>query len=496
MDNLLDINTLSYFSEGLNDIFFIIDFVDNEKQNYYSENIKKIIGYSPEELDKLPDKIHSLVDSRDYDKIRDILVELESNTHLNYVTLEYRIKPKNDSTIWLREFLKVVRDNEGNILEKHSVLFNITSLKEREFELEKENEALKELNATKDKFISIVSHDLRAPFTTLLGFTEILLNEKELSEEERNEYLKYIYEASKTELNLINCLLDWSRLQTGKIKVEPTRLNVKTTVANAIISLTPISVRKNIEIKIDIQPNLFMYADERLISQAILNLVSNAVRFSHPGKEVNIHSQRFKEGMIEIVIVDQGTGISEEGQDKLFRIDQKFITPSTEGDKGSGLGLTLVKEIINKHGGDIWFYSKVGEGSEFHITVPEAKNILLIVEDDESVISLYKKLVENNLPFFEIKTAANGYDAITLLKNIMPTIIITDHDMPLMNGTQFVEAVYKRDVNRSIPIIVISAKLDDDIIKTYAKLGVNKIVSKPINTQELINTIKESLFQY
>lgn len=495
MNNLVDTNTLSYFSAGLKDIFFVVNYIDNKKQNYYSENVKEVIGYSAEELEKLPEKHHSLIDAEDYEAIKKIFVDLESNDEINSATLEYRINSKDGKKIWLKELLKVVRNEEGLICEKHSVVFNVTSLKERELELEKINESLRELNAAKDQFISIVSHNLRAPFTTLLGFSEILLNEKDLSEEEKTEYLKYIYEASKTELNLINCLLDWSRLQTGKIKVEPTRLNVKNTVANAITSLTPITVRKNINVKIDIPSNLYMYADERLISQAILNLVSNAVRFTPAGKEVNIISQRFKEGMIEITVIDQGTGIPEEGQNKLFRIDQKFITPGTEGEKGSGLGLTLVKEIIDKHGGQVWFYSKLGVGSEFHITIPEAKNILLIVEDDEAVLALYKKIIESHTTNFEIRKAVNGYEAITLLKNFMPTIIITDHDMPLMNGIQFVEALYKKDSNRNIPVIIISAKLNDEIIRTYSKLGVNKILSKPIDSEKLINAIKECLFQ-
>ncbi|MCX7797119.1 MAG: response regulator [Melioribacter sp.] len=495
MSNLIDINTLSYFSRGLKDVFFVINYIDKKEQNYYSENVQDAIGYTSEDLDKLPEKLHSLIDEEDYEIVKKILIDLESDDKKNNAILEYKINTKDGKKIWLREILKVARNEEGIISETHSIIFNITTLRQREIELENINKSLRELNAAKDQFISIVSHDLRAPFTTLLGFSEILLNEKGLSEEERTEYLKYIYEASKTELNLINCLLDWSRLQTGRIKIEPTRLNVKNTIANAITSLIPITVRKNIDVKIDIPSNLYMYADERLISQAVLNLVSNAVRFTPSGKEVNIISQRFKEGMIEIVVIDQGTGIPEEGQSKLFRIDQKFITPGTEGDKGSGLGLMLVKEIIDKHGGQVWFYSELGKGSEFHITVPEAKNLLLIVEDDEAIIALYRKIIEKGMQNFEIKTAANGYEAMTLLKNFMPTVIITDHDMPLMNGVQFVEALYKKDSNRNIPVIIISAKLNDEIIRVYTKLGVNKIITKPIDSEKLINALKECLFQ-
>jgi len=235
-------------------------------------------------------------------------------------------------------------------------------------------------------------------------------------------------------------------------------------------------------------------ADERLFSQAIVNLVSNAIKYTNEGKEIHLSSQRFKAGMVEVIVRDEGMGISEENQTKLFRIDQKFSLAGTTGEKGSGLGLTLMKEIIDKHGGQVWFYSKVGEGSEFHFTIPEAKNLVLIVEDEIPVRTLYKKVIEAGLPNFEIKVADNGYEAISMLKDIIPTIIITDHDMPLMNGIQLVEALHKKESNRSVPVIVISAKLNDEITKSYSKLGVDKIIPKPVNLENLVDTMKECLY--
>ncbi|MEW6701387.1 MAG: hybrid sensor histidine kinase/response regulator, partial [Bacteroidota bacterium] len=393
------------------------------------------------------------------------------------------------------EFLRVERaPNSSVITEQKSVVLNITEVVLKEIELQKSQDQLKEQNTAKDKFISIISHDLRSPFTTLLGFSEILLNESDISEEEKNEYLRYIYDASRSQLNLINCLLDWSRLQTGRIKVEPVRLNVKTVVSTAVAPLTGDAIHKNIDVRIDIPVDLYIDADERLISQAVINLTSNAIKFTPEGKEVHLSSSRFKEGMIEIVVRDEGLGISEENQTKLFKIDQKFSLVGTGGEKGSGLGLTLVKEIIEKHGGQVWFYSQVGEGSEFHLTVPEAKNIVLLVEDDYGTRTLYKKIIEQALPNFEVKFADNGYEAIALYRNLLPTIIITDHDMPLMNGIQLVEAVQKKETNRTIPIIVISAKLNDEITKKYLRLGVDKVISKPVESNLLIQLIRECLY--
>lgn len=475
--------------------FFITYFEQkNHQNNIYSENLRNVIGYSPEEIEKLPEKFYSLVHEEDYNSVKKYLTDLEINKSINNSEISYRILSKNGIDIWLKELTKIIRDAQGLISSKQSLLIDITSIRNNELLLDKNISALKELNAAKDKFISIITHDLRAPFTTLLGFSEILLNEKDLTDDEKNEYIKYIYDASKTQLNLINCLLDWSRLQTGRIKIEPTRLNVKSIIGTAIAPLTGDAVRKNIDVKIDIPADLNITADERLINQAILNLTSNAIKFTPEGKEVHIFSQRFKEGLIEIVVKDEGLGISEENQSKLFKIDQKFVLAGTDGEKGSGLGLTLMKEIVEKHGGHVWFYSKEGEGSEFHFTVPEAKNLVLIVEDEPPVQELYKKVISQHLKNMEVKTVVNGYEAISLLKDFIPTLIITDHDMPLMNGIQLIEALYKRESNRTIPVIVVSAKLNDEISRTYSKLGVKKILQKPIDPDKLIEFIQECLY--
>jgi len=495
MDNSkIDINTLEKLVSSSSNLFFAVMNNASNDKFYYTSNVKEILGYSPKEISDMPEKHYSLIVKDDAENIIKSLSEFEINKSLNSLELTYRLNSKSGKCIWFKETLTVNRNGNGEIQESTSAVLNISSIKENEAETQKQLNLLKEQNASKDKFISIVSHDLRAPFTTLLGFSEILINESDITKEEKTEYLQYIYDSSKSQLDYINCLLDWSRLQTGRVKVEPTRLNVKTTIANAITPLTHNAVRKNIDIKMDINPDLHINADERLIGQAIVHLTNNAIKFSPKGKTIYISSSRFKEGMIEIVVRDNGTGISEENQSKLFRIDQKLVLEGTAGEKGSGMGLTLTKEIVEKHGGNIWLYSQPGEGSEFHITIPEAKNIVLIVEDEESILALYSKNIEKRLPYFEVHGAKNGYEAIGMIRELLPTIIITDHDMPLMDGIQLVEAMNKRESGRNIPVIVISAKIDDDIKRAYLKLGVDKIISKPPDLDRLIDIMKECLF--
>ncbi len=492
-ENQIDFHELEKFTHNLDKIAFIVKRYGLISETFITESIKDICGYSVDEVEKLPENIYSLIHADDNEKIKKELIEFETNPERNNAEFVYRIIDKNENIIWIKDFISLTRE-DGKITCRKSILLNINEIKKHEEELIKENEKLVDLNVQKDKFISIISHDLRSPFTTLLGFSEIMLNETDLTEEERTEYLKYIYDASKTQLNLINCLLDWSRLQTGRIKVEPVRLNVKFAVSNAIAPLTGDAVRKNIDVKMDIPAELAINADERLFGQAIVHLVSNAIKFTPEGKEVNITASRFKEGLIEIIVRDEGMGIAEENHSKLFRIDQKFSLQGTNGEKGSGFGLTLVKEIIDKHGGQVWFYSNIGEGSEFHITLPEAKNLILLVEDDEATKNLYKKYIESSLTNFEVVFANNGYEAINIYKQILPTVVITDHDMPLMNGIQLVEILQKRESNKTVPIIVISAKLNDEVTKKYSRLGVEKIIPKPVDQNLLITSIKECLY--
>ncbi len=485
-----DIELINEFIEGFTDLFCSIK---KGKSEFFSDSVFNCTGYLPKEIDRLPLKLFSIIHPEDLNKTINILSDFQKDNHKTNLELEYRILTKDGKTRLIKEFIHITRDESGSIKEQKNFYLNLGNGTIGE-EHQKKIEALKELNASKDKFISIVSHDLRAPFTTLLGFSEILLNEKDIAEEEKEEYLKYIYEASKSQLQLINCLLDWSRLQTGRVKVEPVRLNVKVAVSTAITPLTGDAVRKNIEIKQDIPPELNINADERLFAQAIFNLVSNAIKFSPEGKRIYIYSQRFKEGMIEIVVKDEGIGIAEENHGKLFRIDEKFVLVGTNGEKGSGLGLTLVKEIISKHGGEVWFYSQVDEGSEFHLTVPEAKNTILVVGSEETVKENYKKIIEETFKNFEVVGAKNGYEAISTFRKIIPAIIITNHDMPLMNGIQLIEAVQKKESNYNIPFIVVAEKLADDLRRKYERLGTVKIIIKPVDQKQLTEAINFCIF--
>lgn len=454
---------------------------DGREDVFYTESIFKITGYTPEEMKSFPGRGFHIMHPEDSLQIKKKISAFENDPLQTSITLSYRILNKKNKYIWIRETISVERDHLGKITRYYGIVVDITDQKNAEDAVLQSEQSLREINSAKDKFISIVSHDLRAPFTSIMGFAEILLNEPNLPETEKQEYLTYIYESSQSQLHLINYLLDWSRLQSGKMKIEPERLRVSNIVYNSISSLTGNAIRKNIEIRADIPDDIIILADERLITQAVTNLISNAIKFSRSDSTVEINATIYKKGFVEIIVKDEGIGISEANKAKIFKFEQKFSSNGTKGEKGSGLGLTLVKEIIEKLGGDIWFYSEEDRGSEFHITVPEASNIALIVEDDPSSGMMLHKAVAKRMPNFEIMHAANGFEAISIILNKIPAFVVTDHEMPLMNGLQLIESMRKKDESNKIPVVVIAAMLTDDLKGKYAKLGVENIFTKPID---------------
>jgi CheY-like chemotaxis protein len=269
------------------------------------------------------------------------------------------------------------------------------------------------------------------------------------------------------------------------------RNNLSNLIYNCIAQLTHKTVKKDIDVKVDVPENYYIQADERLISKVFINLIDNAVKFSENGSVVAITANEFKKGFIEITIKDDGNGIEEKNFEKLFRIDEKFASEGTHGEKGSGLGLTIVKEILDRHNGNIWFYSTINEGSEFHLTLPEAKKTVVLVEDEENIRNIYKRMISKVLSDYEVVEAENGYEAINIINKKIPSLIITDHDMPLMNGIKFVEGLRKRDANFSIPVIVVSAKLTDEIISSYKELGVFNLLEKPFDKTKLEESLLE-----
>jgi len=229
---------------------------------------------------------------------------------------------------------------------------------------------LKELNATKDKFFSIISHDLKNPFTSVLSISELMAtNYDETDPDDIRFGINKIHQTNKHIYELLENLLTWSKTQRGNINIEAVKFNLTKIIETNINILKLAAEKKNITIEYTAEQELCAVADREMISTVFRNLVNNAIKFTPPGKKIQINSFLNKEHVI-IEVRDEGVGITPEDQERLFRIDDKFKTPGTDGEKGTGLGLIICKEFVEKNGGTIVVESSPGKGSTFRFTIP------------------------------------------------------------------------------------------------------------------------------
>lgn len=256
--------------------------------------------------------------------------------------------------------------NKGMLEEKNNELSQLNS------RLEESKNELRELNFSKDKFFSILAHDLRSPFNSLLAFSKLLSEEYDsLTNEEKKKFIANINDSTSNLYHLVENLLEWSRIQTGKLQSEPEELDLKEFAAGIIYTLIGNAMNKNIEIVNDVEPDTFVRADERMLNSVLQNLVSNAIKFTKQDGKITVTSRKAG-GMVEISVKDTGVGIKENDLKKLFRIDVQHSTNGTANERGTGLGLILCKELVMKCGGDISVESELAVGTTFTFTLPNA----------------------------------------------------------------------------------------------------------------------------
>jgi len=248
-------------------------------------------------------------------------------------------------------------------------------------ELSKSYRQIKELNATKDKFFSIIAHDLRNPFNSLISLSSGLLDGYvELDENRQKKYFASINESARNGYKLLENLLQWSRSQTGKMKFRPEEIQVKELTDEALELLESFAFEKDIKINIETPANLIVNGDRDMLNTIFRNIISNAIKFTHPGGFITVSANRveFKNSnlnyqhAIEFKVSDTGIGISKKNIDNLFRIDVNNSTLGTAKERGSGLGLLLCKEFVKQHGGDLSVESEECTGSTFSFFIPEA----------------------------------------------------------------------------------------------------------------------------
>lgn len=316
-------------------------------------------------------------------------IELETSMGINYIYAIGFLRNENFYGGIIIFSSGVIGDDDKNIIEnicsqasisiyRSLIKKNLRSSElryqklnqELELKVSERTQELRELNATKDKFFNIVAHDLKNPFTSLLGATELLFENIDRMDSEKIKKLAHILnDSAKSGYAILLNLLDWSRSQTGLIKINPERINLKKILDENILDLQLFSTNKEIIIYTEVLENMYIFADKNMLNTVLRNLLSNAVKFTHRGGSINIKAV-ISCNEVTISVQDTGTGIPEDNLDKLFRIDSKYTKPGTDKEQGTGLGLKLCKEFVEKLGGRILVKSIENKGSEFIFSIP------------------------------------------------------------------------------------------------------------------------------
>lgn len=292
----------------------------------------------------------------------------------NTKSLELKMKKKSLKEFWAQLELVSFTDNEDSS-QFLIALLDISERKLTEETLHTYTLELEKTNKTKDKFFNIIAHDLRNPFAGIMTVSDSL--QTSLSENEkvnRARFLKYsqmIYNSSKSALSLIENLTQWAKTQTGSIQVNRRNISIKFLISISVSLVNTNAINKNISIETNLSDVDLVFTDEYLVTTILRNLLTNAIKFTHPYGKITVSSES-KNGFLELSVIDSGVGIDPQNIEKIFKIDSKFSNLGTNNEKGTGLGLILCKEFVEMQGGKIWVTSEAGVGSTFTFTLPLA----------------------------------------------------------------------------------------------------------------------------
>lgn len=335
----------------------------DEKFIYNSPSCERISGYTPEDFAKNPNLISQIIHPDDLLIYENHLAP--DNVDKVCTGIDYRITTAKGEIRWINHVCQPVFDDRGKNIGRRGSNSDITDRKNAENKVNDLNRKLSELNINKDRFIAILGHDLKSPFNNLLGLSDVLTEDvHKLNIDQIQEIAVTINSAARTTYKLLEEILLWARTQQGKIPFKPQTLRLKEICRDVIEVLYPAANSKNISITYTAPSDSVVFADSDMLKTIIRNLVSNAIKFTQPGGLIKISSERTYGNQV-ISVSDNGIGIEPENLSKLFDISQIITTNGTAGESGTGLGLLLCKEFVEKHNGKIWAESSAGKGSDF-----------------------------------------------------------------------------------------------------------------------------------
>lgn len=477
---------------------------------YVNPKFTELTGYSLDEIiGKNPRILKSgYTSSEEYNKL---WTTIQSGGEW---TGEFHNKKKNGDLYWESAKISPIVNAQGETTHFLAVKEDITRRKQADEEIKLKTEELVLANAEKDKFFSIIAHDLRGPFHGFMGLTQIMAeNITSMTMDDLQELASIMKQSAANLFRLLGNLLEWSSMQRGITHFNPDSFLLQPKITGILALAQEAANRKLITISYDIPSDLSVYADNNMLEGILRNLVTNAVKYTPRGGSIVISANTLPDRSVEISVKDMGIGMDKNLIDTIFVLGVNTSREGTEGEPSTGLGLIICKDFVEKHGGRLWVESEEGKGSTFHFTLPaenapkrkpdlvnpvltvdpsfsDRKLKIVIAEDDEAAQVLLGIAVK---PFSHMIIKVNtGIAAVeACLNNPDTDLVLMDIKMPEMDGYEATRQI--RQFNKDVVIIAQTAYGSSDDRDKSLESGCNDHIMKPINVPDLKDIINKHL---
>ncbi|MDA8346233.1 MAG: ATP-binding protein [Thermaerobacter sp.] len=476
-------------------IFFAWE-LDSGRPIFISGNLQEVLGYHPEELVDVRSFWRQVTHPDDLPLQEERLQSLAQN---GFGETEFRALRKDGRAVWLRT-VGLLDEQEGvrNVL---AYTLDIDNQRRMAEGLVAAREAAEAANREKSDFLSRMSHELRTPLNAILGFAQ-LLEMSELAPDDR-ESVEFIARGGRHLLALMNDLLDVSRIETGRLQLSPEPVQAAAAVEGAMPLVAQQAARRSVEITMQGTASDAVLADRQRLRQVLLNLLSNAVKYNRSGGRVHV-SWQGQDAMVRFAVEDTGRGIAPERQVQLFLPFERLGAEET-GEEGSGLGLVVVKRLVEAMGGEVGVVSQPGEGSTFWFTLPAAGVVVTVeepaagvkqdgpggqpavlhIEDNPQSVLLVRRLL-GALPGLRVEAAPTAEAGLERALEGGWRLILLDLDLPGASGVELLRVLRQDARTRDVPVIVVSASGPDAAQRIAEVGGTTEYLAKPLQVMEFV----------
>jgi PAS domain S-box-containing protein len=487
---------------------------------FHSDRFKEMLGYSG---DQEPDPTHweEQLHPEDRERVKQELKDYLERRIPNY-SIEYRLKLLDGSCRWLHARAQGVWDSDGRPVRLVGSLTDVTERKELEAELkrkraelEQRNAALETANSSKSELLSRMSHEFRTPLNAIIGFSQLLCELTELTDEQ-SEYVAEILKGGRYLLGLINELLDMVRIEAGKLALSMEPVTAADPLKEAIDLIRPLAADRQIEIDADLRAiaEHTVHADFQRVKQAFLNLLSNAIKYNKNRGRVTVRAVVGEDSRLEISFTDTGIGI---GADKMHRLFAPFDRLGAEqhGIEGTGLGLALTKRLVEAMNGNLSAQSTEGVGSTFTVSLPlgtaasfadverqddqfdeppahSRTATVLYIEDNLANLKLVQRILSKR-PALRLISAMQGMMGLELAREHKPDCILLDVHLPDMPGGQVLERLKEDSATSAIPVVVLTADATQGQRQRLLDLGAQEYLTKPLDVKQFLSVLDSVL---